>query len=290
MDLRRLHYFVAVAEERNVGRAARRLNMSQPPLSQRIRELEKELGCALFVRTPQGMSLTPPGEVLLVEARRLLASAERTRELVRSAAGDRVLRIGVLGPGELALSAPIAETFARGHEGVAVSLVQGDLADPTLGLMAGEVDAAITVSPFTQTGLAVRTVQEGRCFAAVPSSDPLAAEHVISREDVLDRICVRLPDGTDPVFRHYWQPNASPDGPVVRSLDECLHAVLWRRAIAFLPEHAARRHPVEGISYVPVGDLPPTGLVLAWRRADQSPLVAGYVDAFCSHTRGSPIV
>lgn len=285
MDLRRLRYFVAVAEEGNVGRAARRLHMSQPPLSQRIRELEAELGCALFARTPRGMTLTPPGEVLLVEARRLLDGAERARALVRRAAGGRVLRVGVLGPGEAALSAAVAETFIRDHEGVEVSLVQGDFTDPTIGLPAGRVDVAITFAPFTRTGLSTRAVRRhGPCYAALPASDPLSRARVVSRQDLRGRVSIRLPADADPAFRAHWQPAASPDGPLVKSLDECLHAVLWQRAVAFVPEQVVRGHPVEGIAYVPVGDLPPAGPVLAWRRSERNPLVAAYVEAMCSST------
>ncbi|MFD9353499.1 LysR family transcriptional regulator [Streptomyces sp. NPDC060031] len=280
--MRRLQYFVAVAEEGNVGRAARRLLMSQPPLSQRIRELEADLGCVLFVRTPRGMTLTPPGEVLLAEARRLLEGAERARDLVRRAAGQRVLRVGVLGPGEAALSASMAHTFTQQHEGVEVTLVQGDLRDPTLGLNAGNVDAAITFTPFTRTGLSTRTVRQERCYAAVPDSSPLAGASVLSRARLQDQLSIRLADDTDPLFRAYWQPGTSPDGPVVRSVDECLHAVLWRKAVALVPEQVVRGTPVEGITYVPVSDLPPVELVLAWRRSDRNPLVAHYVDAFCA--------
>jgi len=282
MDLLRLRYFVAVAEEGNVGRAARRLNMSQPPLSQRIRELEAELGCALFVRTPQGMGLTQPGEVLLAEARQLLANAEQARERVRRAAGERELRVGVLGPGEAALSAPVAEAFIRDHEGVTVRLVQGDLADPTVGLAKGKVDAAITFTPFTETGLSVRTLREDRCFAALPASDPLADRSSLVRADLYGRVAVCLPEGTDAVFRGHWEPYPSAEGPRVHSLDECLHAILWQRAVALMPEQAVRSHPVEGVTCIPVVDVPPTRLVLAWRRADRNPLVAAYVDAFTS--------
>ncbi|MEU1376567.1 LysR family transcriptional regulator [Streptomyces triculaminicus] len=280
--MRRLQYFVAVAEEGNVGRAARRLLMSQPPLSQRIRELEADLGCALFVRTPQGMTLTPPGEVLLTEARRLLEGVERARDLVRQAAGRRVLRVGVVGPGEAALSATMARTFAQQHEDVEVSLIQGDLSDPTVGLAAQNVDAAITFTPFTRTGLATRTVRQDRCYAAVPSAGPLAAAPTLSRADLRGHLSIRLADDTDPLFRAHWQPDASSEGPVVRSLDECLHAVLWRKAVALVPEQVVRGHRIDGITYVPVSDLPPVDLVLAWRRSDRNPLVAHYVEAFCA--------
>lgn len=280
MDIRRLRYFVAVAEEGNVGRAARRLHMSQPPLSQRIRELESELGCALFVRTPRGMTLTAPGEVLLAGARTLLADAEQIRQRVRRAAGEQVLRVGVLGPGEAALSADIARVFNRRHPEVTVRLRQGDFADPTLGLAAGEVDVAITFAPFDQTGIVTRIVDEQPCYAALPSRDPLAELPSITRADLRDRTSIRLPDGADRAWRAFWQPLPGGDGPEVRSLDECLHAILWERAVAVVPEKVVRGHATAGVAYVPLADQPPARLVLASRSTDRSPLVAAYLTAF----------
>ncbi|MFB0621189.1 LysR family transcriptional regulator [Streptomyces sp. AGS-58] len=286
MDLRGLRYFVTVAEEGNVSRAARRLHMSQPPLSQRIRELEAELGCELFLRGPKGMRLTPAGDVLLEEAKVLLAGADRAKErVVRQVTGARSLRVGVLGPGEAALSKPVAQAFANSHPAAVVSLRQGDLADPTMGLAAGAIDVAITWTPFDVTGVAVRAIQEDRCFAAVAADSPLARKSSLTRGDIDHSSSVRLPAGVDAIWRAHWQPSASGGGPEVRSLDECLHAVLWQRSIALVPESALRRHAVEGIAFRPVADLPPTQLVLAWRRDDRSPLVTAYVDAF-SAARG----
>lgn len=93
MDLQRLKYFIAVAEERHITRAAARLGMAQPPLSQQIRVLEAEVGTKLFERLPKGVSLTPAGEALLEDARSILDAADR--------AGKRVRRIACGREGEL---------------------------------------------------------------------------------------------------------------------------------------------------------------------------------------------
>jgi DNA-binding transcriptional LysR family regulator len=93
VDLQRLKYFIAVAEERHITRAAARLGMAQPPLSQQIRVLEVELGTKLFERLPKGVALTPAGEALLEDARSILDAADR--------AGKRVHRIACGEEGEL---------------------------------------------------------------------------------------------------------------------------------------------------------------------------------------------
>lgn len=85
MSLAQIRYFVAVAEEGHVGRAAQRLHVAQPPVSRQIRALEDELGTPLFVRTPRGMELLPPGSVFLDHARAILAAVDRAGDAARAA-------------------------------------------------------------------------------------------------------------------------------------------------------------------------------------------------------------
>lgn len=114
MDLREMRYFLAVAEERNFGRAAERLHIAQPPLSRQIRALEEELGAALFLRTPKGVELTEAGQTLLDEVPNLLALAQRARERTRRAGQGLVgqLDVGLFGSGVLDV---IPRMLARFH-------------------------------------------------------------------------------------------------------------------------------------------------------------------------------
>lgn len=89
VSLSQIRYFVAVAEEKNVGRAARRLRIAQPPISRHIRSLEDELGAALFTRTPRGMELLPAGEVFLDRARKILDAVDEAASATRSASVGR---------------------------------------------------------------------------------------------------------------------------------------------------------------------------------------------------------
>lgn len=85
MSLAQIRYFVAVAEEGHVGRAAQRLRVAQPPLSRQIRALEDEIGTPLFTRTPRGMTLLPSGSAFLGRARNILAAVDEARDAARSA-------------------------------------------------------------------------------------------------------------------------------------------------------------------------------------------------------------
>jgi len=177
MDLRRLRYFVAVAEELHFGRAARRLNVSQPPLSVQIRTLEREVGAPLLIRTQRRVELTEAGRVLLDEARRLLGQAEAAVVHARRAAEGTVgrLTIGFVSTVDYSILPPLVRRFRQKHPGIALKLLEltGDRQQALL--QSGELDLGLSILPSSAAGLTRRPVLREPLIAAVPASHALAA-------------------------------------------------------------------------------------------------------------------
>lgn len=278
MDLRSLRYFIAVAEERHVGRAAQRLHMTQPPLSRAIRRLEDDVGSALFVRTPRGVDLTRAGSVMLEEARALLDHAERLRRRVVTASGPATLVVGTLADTVEHLGTRLVTAFRTARPDVAVSVHEADLGDPSAGLRTGLVDVALTRTPFDTSGLALRTLRTEPVGVVLPAGDPLAACDRLTTTELTGRSWVRLPDGTDERWRDYWcVPGArhDPDAPPARTIQECLQAVLWSGATALAP---LAQSLSADLVVVPVTDRAPSELVVAWSRARTDPLTRLFAD------------
>src|SRR5262249_32232269 len=159
MDLRSLRYFAAVAEERNFGRAAARLHMTQPPLSRAIRQLETDLGAVLVDRSTTPVSLTSAGTALYDEARLLLEQAEHVRARVAATAGTAPPPPGVLADSAEQAGTRLAAAFRDRHPAVQVSFRETDFTDPTAGLRAGLADVALTRAPFDETGISTHVLR-----------------------------------------------------------------------------------------------------------------------------------
>jgi DNA-binding transcriptional LysR family regulator len=176
VELRQLRYFLAVAEERRFARAAERLHIAAPSLSQQIQALERELRATLFERNPQQVVLTPAGEALLQRARVILAEAERARDDVRAARGDRrdELRLRVCNMGELVLDGPL-HLAALGIPGLAVSVASSPGDDAIEAVRQARADAAVVWSrSFEQRDLEGTVLGEVGFGVALPQAHPLA--------------------------------------------------------------------------------------------------------------------
>jgi DNA-binding transcriptional LysR family regulator len=278
MDLRTLRYFVAVAEELHFGRAAVRLHMTQPPLSRAIKRLETDLGAVLFHRSPTGVTLTPAGAALHGEARALLAQADQVRAKVTAAT---TLTIGTLADSAEQAGSRLVAAFRERHHGVHVRIRETDLTDPTAGLRSGLADVVFTRTPFDDTGITTHILRTDPVGVVLRADDPLAGREVLDPGELADRRWFRLPAGTDPVWCAYW---AGPEreGPVVRTVHECMQAVLWNGSVGVAP----LGHPLpDGLTTVPLRDKPPCHLVVAWQTADPSPLVRSFADLATSTPR-----
>lgn len=270
-----MRYFVAVAEELHFGRAATRLHMSQPPLSRAIKQLEADLGAVLFARSPSGVTLTAAGSVLLHEARALLDHADRVRVRVSAAAGVAAITIGILGDGTDPGVARLAAAYRRSRPGIDIRIRDTDLTDPTCGLRAGLVDVALTRAPFDETALTVRALRTDPVGVVVRADDPLARRDGLRLAELSDRHWFQFPPDTDPIWQSYWNGDRPREGPVVRTVQECLQAVLWNGTVGLAP--LGHDLPTE-LAVVPLTDMPPSRVVAVWNEGDTNPLIRSFIE------------
>jgi DNA-binding transcriptional LysR family regulator len=179
MELRHLRYFVAVAEEKHVTRAAERLGIQQPPLSQQIQALERELDAQLFRRKPRGVELTPAGRTFFGEAKAILTRAEDAIASTRRVARGEEGRIG-LGFTSSASFHPfvprVIRAFREARPLVTLALEESGTVELVEALRAETIDVAVVRSPVgANAGVAVFPVLEEPMFVALPSGHPLAA-------------------------------------------------------------------------------------------------------------------
>jgi DNA-binding transcriptional LysR family regulator len=270
LETRELRYFVAVAEELHVGRAAGRLGIAQPPLSRAIQRLERRLGVTLLDRGGRGVALTAAGEVLLREARAALDAVE--------AAARRTRRAGRPDPGLVLVMKP------GGDAGLLPDILDAYRAEPD----------AVEVEPLV-CGICEQApiLREGRAdvgFLHLPYDDPAGLDHeplrtqdqvaILRRDHALAGrpfLALSELDG-DPMPRWPGMSTDDASGPLVRDSAQLLQLVALGMTLAVLPESAADRLPA-GLVGVPVLDAPPTTVVVAWPRHSRSRPVAAFVRA-----------
>jgi DNA-binding transcriptional LysR family regulator len=290
LDLRKLRYFVAVAEELHFGRAAERLYIAQPVLSRQIRKLEQELGTDLLLRTSRNVALTPAGIRLLDEARSLLAAAELTRRRIGDIAQhEAALTIGFF-IGDEFTSARME--FSALYPDVAVNLRRIYWHDQTKVLLDGRADVAFVHLPVDDEDLELVPVRSEPRVAILPLSHPAAGKQEISIAELADDPVI-IQRGASPGWHAFHNVDPRPDGrqprpgPAVDNLEEKLQHVAAGRAISFLPASLAAVRVQPGIAYVPVTDIPPIKICLAWKAGPPSPLIAAF--AACVKNARQPL-
>lgn len=186
MKLKHLEYFVAVAEHAHFTRAATKLKVAQPALSQQIQKLEQELGVKLFVRNSRNVELTEYGKALLPRARQLLHQAEVARDEIRQIAGleHGYLRVGASGTIAAFLLPDMLAEYRRLYPGIVLEITQRR-SEVTLELVeAGKLDVALVRLPFRPTGLDVTPVFTEPLYAALPPNHALAHADRLTLRDL----------------------------------------------------------------------------------------------------------
>lgn len=185
MELRQLEYFAEVAEPLNFGRAAERLHVGQPAVSQQIRRLERELGQPLFDRSARTVRLTEAGQRLLPEARAVLVAVERARAAAQGGAASGLLRLGTsTGLGERLEH--VLEAMQRLAPGVQVELVNASTRARLERVRAGQLDATFVRGASGVTGLELIPVWQDQLVAALPARHELAAQDTVAVEQLRD--------------------------------------------------------------------------------------------------------
>jgi DNA-binding transcriptional LysR family regulator len=287
MELRHLRYFVAVAEELNFTRAAKRLGISQPPLSLQIRQLEKEMGTPLLRRQRQGVELTNVGMLMFEEARVILRQVDQTKTDVRRRARGEAGSINI-GAGGGAYFHPLIPSIIREYRMRYPDIV---LAPETSNspllvarLRAGLIDVAFVWPPISDSeDLTLEPLFDEEIVIIVPlghalsvaSSAPLAA---LTKEPFILPPREVNPGVFDSLIaachRAGFTPKLGPEVPQVISTVPIVAAGL---GVSIVPR-CISRIKVDGVVYVPIeGDVPHAGISLAYRRDDRSPTVQNFV-------------
>jgi DNA-binding transcriptional LysR family regulator len=285
LDLRLVRYFVTVAEELHFGRAAERLHIAQPSLSQQIRRLESQLGVALLTRTSRRVELTKAGAALLRDGEQLLQQAQRTMQTVRRTADD-TLAVGYYGTAASRLLPGTLAAFGERRPSTIVSvreLLFGDLDD----LITGGVDLAFTRLRADQVRDLPVTVAE---LASEPRVLVVGRSHRLA-----DRISVSLRElekdsflvnpATDQNAMERWKDEQRRHGlpgriaGKARSVTELLTLVAAGTGITLVPVSVARQHRPPTITYVPVTDAEPAVISLVWPTGTLSPSAEAFIHA-----------
>lgn len=279
MDLRQLRTFLAVAEERHFGRAAERLHIAQPAVSQQIRVLEGLLGARLFDRTSRSVELTPAGQTLLAGAGdildRVAQLAEATRATGRALRGE--LRLNYARTAPVGIATDIVEEFRRRHPEIALTIDTVTTARSVEQLRDGTRDAAFVRLPLVEADdLDIIEIGRDPLVAALPDTHRLVRRRVVTPADLQAERIVFWPREQGPGF-HDWVVSQLFGGALPKIVriepdtEQMVRAVARRAGCAVTTQSRASLLSVRGVVFKRFApDVPAAPLGLAWRASDTS--------------------
>jgi len=258
MDIQRFRHIVVVAEEGNFARAAARLGMAQPPLSQSIQRSERDLGVTLFKRTRKGVYLTAAGQALLPEARAAVAAAERAAQLARAAVSRHPVRIGVASP---CLWGPLPDLLRLAHKGgIHIEVIEASTNEQLQALAHGRLDLGFLSPPFDAPArLQIIDVSTDPLIAAVPKN-LVAGRDAVPLSLLADRL-ILFPQQHGPSLHskilHYFSTHGLRPTIVqeVSDLMPTLVLVAAGLGSTFVPSAMGRRLSLRDVMFRPLAEV-----------------------------------
>jgi len=288
MELRHLTYFIAVAEELHFGRAAKRLNISQPPLSVQIRQLEEEIGVRLFDRTRRRVQITPAGQAFLDEARKIVAlSGEAVRRAVRAEKGEiGRLAIGFIGSANYSVLPLVIQAFRQRFRSVEISLAEMNTSHQLEALCDGRIQVGFLRPPrgIEGEGLTVEPIFRERLVAAMPRNHPLGGEASVTWPMLAKESYIMIPRQRGPGFFDHIIALCQREGfsPNIVLEASQFHTVIGLVAagigIAVVPA-SMQRSRIEGVVFKSISGGEETVLHMAWLTGNPSRILRNFLDA-----------
>lgn len=286
VHLQDLRYFVAAAEELDLTRAADRLGIPQPALSRQITMLENDLQVTLFDRDRRSVALTAAGDALLVAARGLLTAWDETRQTIGDIAATEasVLRIGIHDVVDQDIIAELRGRLRARSPAWQLEVVRIDWDDPACGLADHTTDLALMWLPVPEAGrYGHHVVASETRHVALQRLHPLAARDSIRFAELLDQSFIAMPQQAGPL-RDFWlaipQRNGQPPkiAATAHNAEECIDLIATGAGVALVAESSAVSYVRPGLVTVPISDLPPAELALAWLATDTRNVVRRLVE------------
>jgi DNA-binding transcriptional LysR family regulator len=272
MELRQLRYFLAVADELHFTRAAERLLIAPPSLSQQIKALEKQLKVQLFHRSSIGVTLTEAGAALVPLASATVAAADEVLlTAARMSAGQTgLLRVGFQPFAFTGLSRELLSSFALREPTVELQLKQFEWDDPSAGLLDDQVDIALVRAPFRGADqLRLLELQREPVFVITREGHPLTRLSSVRVEQVAEQPFLQSPRVVDPVFAAYWYlrdiRRTMPVTSHATTVEEWLGEITLGRGVSLIPAGFADDYRRPGLAFVRVEGIADSAIALAWK-------------------------
>jgi DNA-binding transcriptional LysR family regulator len=282
IQIRHIRSFIAVAQEKSFARAAKRLNVSQPALSQTIIQFEQDTGFPVFERTTRSVTLTPAGETVLAQALILEKSIDLFHNEVRSIqlALKSELHVGFMIGTAVQFIPAIVREFERVRPEASLHLREFDFSDPTAGLRDGKVDCAIIRPPVGVDDIDVVEIAREKCVACLPVKHRLRKRRTVTLDDILDEpiVAATVPG----IWRDYWLANDYRHNRPAKvsfeasTVESELQAVASGKGISITAESTANYYSRPGVVFKTISDMRDCVMAIGYRHT-QNRLVDDFI-------------